>query len=77
MKTDIGEIKIVQIVGMIARRCIVYHSIGDELNQGEKLGMIYYGSEVDIHFPVECGKIVVRKGQKTAAGITQLVQLNQ
>ncbi|MFX0013538.1 MAG: phosphatidylserine decarboxylase [Promethearchaeota archaeon] len=75
IKNSIGEFLVVQIVGIIARRCIVYFSVGDHIQQGERLGMIYYGSEVDIHFPPEKFEILAKKKDKTVAGQTPIAKL--
>ncbi|MFX0173317.1 MAG: phosphatidylserine decarboxylase [Candidatus Hodarchaeota archaeon] len=70
-----GDFLVVQIVGIFARRCTSYVTIGDEIQQGERLGMLHYGSEVDIHFPSERFEILVKKDMKTIAGKTPLAKL--
>ncbi len=65
---------IVQISGLIARRCVTYASVGQIVLQGEKLGMIYYGSEVDLHFPVSKYNILINKYDNTIAGVTVLAK---
>ncbi|UCG89755.1 MAG: phosphatidylserine decarboxylase [Candidatus Heimdallarchaeota archaeon] len=72
---SIGEFFVVQIVGTIARRCRSYVSLGDQIQQGERLGMIYYGSEVDIHFPPEKFEIMVKEKSKVIAGQTPIARL--
>jgi len=64
--------EIVQISGMLARRCVTYASVGQNVSQGEKLGMIYYGSEVDLRFPTTKYDILIHKNDTTIAGITVL-----
>jgi phosphatidylserine decarboxylase len=66
--------EIVQISGFIARRCVTYGSIGQNIMQGERLGMIYYGSEVDIRFPVSKYEILIHKNDTTIAGVTILAK---
>ena len=44
------EIVIVQIAGLIARRIVCEVEQGQELKQGERIGMIRFGSRVDIYF---------------------------
>ncbi|MFX0052335.1 MAG: phosphatidylserine decarboxylase [Candidatus Hermodarchaeota archaeon] len=70
-----GDFLVVQIVGIFARRCTSYVTIGDEIKQGERLGMLHYGSEVDIHYPPEQFEILVKKNMKTIAGKTPLAKL--
>ncbi len=71
-----GEMRVlvVQIAGLIARRIINWCSLGQRLNQGERMGMIAFGSRVDIYVPKKV-KIKVELGQKTKAGITVLGEM--
>jgi len=64
------EIIIVQIAGMIARRIVCDVKEGDAINQGDRFGMIRFGSKVDLYF--ENYKLLVRKGQNTVGGETLL-----
>ena len=68
-----GEnIIVVQIAGLIARRIICETSENEELNQGDRIGMIRFGSRVDIYF--ENYKPLVKINQKTIAGETLLAK---
>ena len=62
------EIIVVQIAGLIARRIVCERSENDELEQGEKIGMIRFGSRVDVYF--ENYKPLIKINQKTIAGET-------
>jgi len=64
------EVIVVQIAGMIARRIVCDVKEGDTINQGDKFGMIRFGSKVDLYF--ENYKLLVRQGQNTVAGETLL-----
>ena len=64
------ELVVVQIAGMIARRIVCDVKIGDEIKQGERFGMIRFGSKVDLYF--ENYKLLVHKHQNTVAGETLL-----
>ena len=66
------DIVVVQIAGLIARRIICDTSQNSELKQGERVGMIRFGSRVDIYF--ENYNILVKKNQKTIAGETLLAK---
>ena len=68
------EIIIVQKAGMIARRIVCDVKEGDTLNQGERFGIIRFGSKVDIYF--QNYKMLVSKGQNTVAGETLLAKKN-
>ena len=66
------EIVVVQIAGMIARRIVCDVKEGDTINQGERFGIIRFGSKVDLYF--ENYKLLVHKGQNTVAGETLLAK---
>ena len=71
LKNSYGEeIILVQIAGMIARRIVCDVKEGDTINQGDRFGMIRFGSKVDLYF--ENYKLLIRKGQNTVAGETLL-----
>ena len=69
-----GEFKLHQIAGMIAQKCECYHETNTPLNQGERLGIIHYGSEVDLFFPDKKFEIIAKKNMKTTAGITPIAK---
>ena len=64
------EIVLVQIAGMIARRIVCDTKEGDKLNQGDRIGMIRFGSRVDVY--LQNYKLLAKKGQNTVAGETLL-----
>lgn len=67
MDTQIGEIKIVQIAGAFARRILPYVKIGDEISKGERIGIIRFGSRVDLYLPIKKVKIDINIGSKVKA----------
>ena len=62
------EIILVQIAGLIARRIICEVKEGDEIKQGDKFGIIRFGSRVDLYF--ENHQLMVKKNQITVGGET-------
>jgi|TARA_B110000211_G_scaffold228656_1_gene285217 phosphatidylserine decarboxylase len=67
LKTDKGdEIIIVQIAGLIARRIVCEVHKDQILKQGDRIGMIRFGSRVDIYFNKK--KLLAKVGQKVVAG---------
>ena len=67
LKTSDGEqILIVQIAGLIARRIITDVTKNQNLSQGERIGMIRFGSRVDIYF--KNMNLLVKEGQNVNAG---------
>jgi len=67
-----SEIVIVQIAGMIARRIVCDVKEGSAINQGDRFGMIRFGSRVDLYF--QNYKLLVKNGQNTVAGETLLAK---
>ena len=65
-KKDGEEIIIVQIAGLIARRIVCEVEQGQELNQGDRVGMRRFGSRVDIFFKNK--KVLAKLGQNVVAG---------
>ena len=63
-----GELILVQIAGLIARRIVCDVKENEEIEQGDKFGMIRFGSRVDLYF--ENYQLMVRQNQKTVAGET-------
>lgn len=63
-----------QIAGLIARRIVTYSREGDDAEQGERMGLIRFGSRVDVFVPV--GSVVkVTLGERPQAGVTVLAEL--
>jgi phosphatidylserine decarboxylase len=63
-----------QIAGLIARRIITYSKVGDAAHQGERMGIIKFGSRVDIFVPTD-SQILAKVGDLTTAGTTVLAEL--
>ncbi len=63
-----------QIAGLIARRIVTYSRPGDQADQGERFGLIRFGSRVDVYLPV--GSVPkVALGEHTSAGTTVIAEL--
>lgn len=69
--TEIGDIEMIQIAGTVARRIIPYVPEGTKVEQGERIGLIRFGSRVDIYLPQGI-EPAVEVGQATTAGVTRL-----
>ena len=73
-KPDGTEIGVVQIAGLVARRIVPFVHEGDNLGVGERVGLIRFGSRVDVYLPP--GKhALVAVGQLANAGETVLADL--
>ncbi len=64
----------VQIAGLLARRIISYVKPGQRLEQGERLGMICFGSRVDLYLPLEA-EILVKVGDRVQAGSSVVARI--
>jgi phosphatidylserine decarboxylase len=73
LSTTRGEIIFKQIAGWVARRILCWKSVGDSVTRGERLGMIRFGSRVDIWLPPGI-EIQVRPGQHVAGGSSILAR---
>jgi phosphatidylserine decarboxylase len=62
-----GDVVFKQIAGWVARRIVCWKSVGDSVTRGERVGMIRFGSRMDIWLP-ERVEIVVRSGHHVAGG---------
>jgi phosphatidylserine decarboxylase len=67
-----NDIVVVQIAGLIARRIVCETNNGQELNQGDRIGMIRFGSRADVYY--ENYEPLVKVGQKTISGETLLAK---
>jgi phosphatidylserine decarboxylase len=72
--TGAHRVLVRQIAGLIARRIITYSREGEEVAQGERMGLIRFGSRVDVFLPAG-STVRVRLGDQTAAGSTVLAEL--
>ena len=75
--TNIGTIKIIQIAGTLARRIVPYIKKVDKLKKGERIGIIKFGSRVDVYLPAKNIKnINVKVGDMAKAGETTIAEIN-
>jgi phosphatidylserine decarboxylase len=68
-----GKLLIRQIAGLIARRIVTDHAVGTTVHQGERMGMIRFGSRVDLFLPVGT-KVLVTTGENTLVGVTVVAE---
>ena len=68
-----GPIEVVQIAGKIARRIACWVQEGDEVRQGERLGLIRFGSRLDVYLP-QGFTFTVEVGTKVRAGQTVIAR---
>ena len=63
-----------QIAGLVARRILTFVREGDQLEAGERVGLIRFGSRVDVYLPAGTGPRVIL-GQRSIAGETVIAEL--
>ena len=68
------RIAVVQIAGLVARRIVPFARAGDALATGQRIGMIRFGSRVDVYLPVGTRPLVA-EGQTAIAGETVIAEL--
>jgi len=68
------QILVRQIAGLIARRIVTYSRLGEKVKQGERMGIIRFGSRVDVFIPPG-STIKAKLGDATVAGVTVLADL--
>ncbi len=63
-----------QIAGLIARRIVTYSKLGEKVKQGDRMGIIRFGSRVDVFLPPGA-TVRAKLGDATTAGVTILGEL--
>jgi phosphatidylserine decarboxylase len=64
-----------QIAGLIARRIVTYSKVGETVHQGDRMGIIRFGSRVDVFLPTGA-HVLAKVGDLTTAGTTILAELH-
>lgn len=75
LETGHGRILLRQIAGLVARRIITDHDVGHAAVQGSRLGLIQFGSRVDLYLPLDA-QVQVAVGDRVRAGQTVLARWN-
>ena len=74
IRAGVHNVLVRQIAGLIARRIVTYSKQGEVVRQGERFGLIRFGSRVDVFLPVG-SRVRVAVGMHTLAGVTVLADL--
>lgn len=74
--TRFGRMYIIQVAGLVARRCVAYVKPGDTMGMGERIGLIKFSSRVDHYFPISFD-IAVKLGDKVTAGESVLARVSK
>jgi phosphatidylserine decarboxylase len=73
VSTPRGDMVFKQIAGWIARRVLCWKAAGEAVQLGERVGMIRFGSRVDVWLPL-AAEIVVKRGDRVTGGDTLLAR---
>ena len=73
LATPKGKVLVRQIAGLIARRIVTDHQVGTAVHQCERLGMIRFGSRVDLFLPLGT-RVLARVGDTTRVGVTVVAE---
>ena len=74
IETSRGRVMMRQIAGLIARRIITYSKVGDHAEQAQRMGLIKFGSRVDVFLPLDA-VVKVKIGDAPLAGSTVIAEL--
>lgn len=74
-RDDGVKIGFTQIAGLVARRIVAFVKPGDSVICGERVGLIRFGSRVDVYLPAGTGSRVI-KGQRCVAGETVIAEID-
>ena len=72
--TEYGEIVYKQIAGWVARRVVAWKKAGDEVARGERIGLVRFGSRVDLWLPAEA-EFVVKVGETVKGGSSVVARM--
>ncbi len=72
-KTDIGPVGVKQIAGFVARRIITWVNVGSSLERSQRLGLIRFGSRVDLIMPPDV-TVIVKVGDHVKGGETVMAR---
>jgi len=75
IETGSNEVLVRQIAGLIARRIVTDAHDGEQVRQGDRMGLIRFGSRVDVFIPVG-STLRIKPGDVVYAGTTVLAELN-
>ncbi|MGE3855364.1 MAG: phosphatidylserine decarboxylase [Dehalococcoidia bacterium] len=73
LRTEVGPCTVTQISGLVARRIVTWAGVGDQVAQGDRLGMIKFGSQVTLRLPTSA-RVRVAAGDRVTGGITVIAE---
>jgi phosphatidylserine decarboxylase len=76
LETAHGPVGVVQIAGLVARRISCFVAVGEALSAGQRIGLIRFGSRVDVYLPLAVN-VLVAEGQRMIAGETVIARYGE
>jgi len=76
IKTKYGMIMVKQISGILARKCINFAGPGDQIQSGQRYGLIKFGSRVELFLPPET-RVLCSVGEKVKGGLTPVAEMKE
>lgn len=74
LATEHGRVLVRQIAGLVARRIVTDPAEGEDVRRGERIGLIRFGSRVDLFLPLEW-EVTCRVGDRVKVGETELARM--
>ena len=72
--TDLGALRLSQVAGIFARRIVPYLRPGDKVKKGQRIGLVRFGSRVDLVLPPGC-RLTVAAGDRVRAGTSTIAEV--
>ncbi|HRC86721.1 MAG TPA: phosphatidylserine decarboxylase [Thermoanaerobaculia bacterium] len=72
-RADGDRVAVLQIVGLVARRVVCYLRAGDQIDRGQLMGVIKFGSRVDVFVPASY-EVLVQAGDRVRTGATPIAR---
>ncbi len=76
LETAHGAVGVVQIAGLVARRIACFVGEGEALSAGQRIGLIRFGSRLDVYLPLAVN-VLVAEGQRAVAGETVIARFGE
>jgi phosphatidylserine decarboxylase len=72
--TRLGPLRLTQVAGAFARRIVPYLRVGDKVKKGQRIGLVRFGSRVDLVLPPGC-RLTVSAGDRVRAGASTIAEV--
>ncbi len=72
-RTDVGVLRLAQVAGIFARRIVPYLDVGDKVKKGQRIGLVRFGSRVELTLPPG-SRLAVSVGERVRAGETTIAE---